>query len=60
MSICSEGPFFRSDRKSEGFRSWLDAVGGESEQLPDDAFKGQEAFRETGCRTRLVLIQKEA
>jgi len=29
------------------------------EQVPDDAFKGTEAFRETGVRTRLVVIDKQ-
>jgi hypothetical protein len=56
----SEGPFFRTDRKSEAFREWLAAVAGQSEQLPEDAFKGVEAFRETGCRTRLVVIDRSS
>jgi hypothetical protein len=59
VSVMSEGPFFRSDKKAEGFRAWLDAVGGESEQLPEDAFRGLHAFRQTGCRTRMVVIKKE-
>ena len=58
-AIMSEGPFFRSDRKSEEFRNWLDEVGGTSEELPPDSFKGIEAFRETSVRTRLVLIGRE-
>ncbi len=59
VSVMSEGPFFRSDKKSSEFREWLEEVGAEVEQLPDDAFTGAEAFRETSVRTRLVTIVKE-
>ena len=55
----SEGPFFRQDRKASEFREWLDELGGESEQLPEDSFRGVEAFRETGVRTRIVWVDKE-
>jgi hypothetical protein len=58
VSVMSEGPFFRSGRQAEAFRAWLDEVGGASEQLPEDAFCGVEAFRETGCRTRIVVIER--
>ena len=59
VAVMSEGPFFRQDRKASEFREWLDALAGESEQLPEDSFRGVEAFRETGVRTRLVSIEKE-
>jgi hypothetical protein len=59
VSVISEGPFFRSDRQSVAFREWLDAVGGETERLPEDAFRGRKAFCETGIRTRLLTIDKE-
>ena len=58
VSVMSAGPFFRPDRKASEFREWLDDLGGESEQLPDDAFRGVEAFRETGVRTRVVWVDK--
>ncbi len=58
VSVMSEGPFFRSDKNSEQFREWFAGVAGESEQLPEDSFRGVEAFRETGVRTRLVAIDK--
>jgi 16S rRNA G1207 methylase RsmC len=58
VSIMSEAPFFRSDTKAVAFRTWLDELGGTSEHLPEDAFQRAESFRETGCRTRLVLISK--
>lgn len=40
------------------FSPWLDEVGGWSEPLPADAFKGKQAFRQTGVSTRLVVIDK--
>ena len=59
VSVMSEGPFFRSDQQSIAFRAWLDDRGAYTEQLPDDAFRGQGTFRETGVRTRLITINKE-
>ncbi len=59
VAVMSEGPFFRQDRKANEFREWLDELGGESEQLPDDSFRGVEAFRETGVRTRIVWVDRE-
>ena len=59
VSVVCEGPFFRSDAKSVAFREWLDELGADIEQLPDDAFQGVDAFRQTGVKTRLVTIDKE-
>lgn len=59
VSVISEGPFFRSDKQSTAFREWLEGVGGVTEPLPEDAFQGREAFRETGVRTRLLTVDKE-
>lgn len=59
VAVMSEGPFFREDTKSSEFREWLDEVGGTSEQMAE-AFKGKEAFRQTGVNTRLVVITKAA
>lgn len=58
VSVVSEGPFFRSDRKSIAFREWLQEVNADIERLPDDAFKGREAFRQTAVRTRLISLAK--
>ncbi|UKJ74528.1 hypothetical protein [Azospirillum brasilense] len=52
VAIMSESPFFRSDRKAEEFRAWLDSVGGTSERLPAGSF--QESG--TGVATRLVVV----
>jgi 16S rRNA G1207 methylase RsmC len=60
VSVMSEGPFFRADKKSAAFRDWLVEVSAQVERLPDDAFRGRNAFRETSVRTRLVVIDKPA
>ncbi len=54
VAIASEGPFFRSDRKSIAFREWLDSVGGTSEKLPDGSFLPSG----TGVVTRIVVIER--
>lgn len=59
VAIMSEGPFFRSDRKAEAFRQWLESVDGHSEKLPEGSFAGKDAFRQTGVATRLVTIEKD-
>jgi len=58
VAIMSEGPFFRGDKQATAFREWFDEAAGESEQLPEDAFAGSEAFRKTGVRTRIVVVGK--
>lgn len=56
VAIMGEGGFFRSDKSATEFRSWLDAVGGYSEKLPEGTFKESN----TGVNTRLVVIEKPA
>ncbi len=59
VAIASEGPFFRSDAKSTAFREWLSTLDGEYDaSLPDDTFKGVDAFRQTGVKTRYVILRK--
>jgi hypothetical protein len=59
VSVMCEGPFFRSDAKSAAFRDWLCRLdNAHDEELPDDAFKGVEAFRQTSVKTRLVILNK--
>ena len=55
VAIMGEGGFFRSDKKSQDFRNWLDDKG-YSEQLPAGSFKTSD--NPTGVNTRLVSIQK--
>jgi hypothetical protein len=59
VSVMCEGPFFRSDARSAAFREWLCSLNdAHDEELPDDAFKGVEAFRQTSVKTRLVILNK--
>lgn len=58
VSIMSEGPFFRNDKKSKNFREWLDSVDGETEKLAPKVFLGKESFRQTGVAGRIVTIDK--
>ena len=58
VSVMGEGPFFRSDSKSQAFREWLDEHDADVEKLPEDSFQGVEAFRQTGVSTRLVVMNK--
>jgi 16S rRNA G1207 methylase RsmC len=53
VSVCSSGPFFRSDRKSEAFRDLIKAYG-YSQELPEGS------FMESGTmvNTRLVYLRK--
>jgi len=59
VSVMSAGPFFRADKKGAEFREWLQKHEHDLEDLPEDAFKGVEAFRQTGVKTKLVLIRKD-
>ena len=53
VAIMSEGPFFRSDKKSAAFREHLEEWGW-SEKLPDGTFKDSG----TGVACRLVVLDK--
>jgi len=54
VSVMSEGPWFRQDRKHTEFREWVEGVGGEVEKLPAGSFKDSG----TMVNARLVLIRK--
>lgn len=58
VSVMSDGPFFRSDGKAVAFREWFTELGGESHELPEDAFNGADSFRQTGVRTRLLVMHR--
>jgi hypothetical protein len=58
VAIASEHGFFAGDKRSEEFRRWLDELLAEVEELPDDAFLGVDAFRQTGVKTRMIVIDK--
>jgi 16S rRNA G1207 methylase RsmC len=53
VAICSEGPFFRSDKASEAFRELVDDNGW-SKRLPEGAF----STSGTMVNTRIVVLDK--
>jgi len=58
VSIMGAGAFNGSMKKHKQFAEWLfTEVGGTAESLPEGAFKS--AFRSTGVRTYIVVIDKE-
>jgi hypothetical protein len=57
VSIMCEGPFFRSDKKSEAFREWLNNIPGASwDKLPEGSFIDSD--RSTAVNTRIVILPK--
>lgn len=58
VSIASEGPFFRNDKKAQTFRTWLALTGAESFKVDSGAFQGKDSFRQTGVSTRIVVIER--
>jgi hypothetical protein len=58
IAIASEHGFFARDKQSEEFRRWLDELSADVEELPVDAFSSVDAFRQTGVKTRLIVIDK--
>ncbi len=58
VSIMSESPFFRSDKKATEFRDWLDGKNGYDEKLPENSFMGPGGTRNTGVSARVVVIDK--
>ncbi len=55
VSVMSNSPFFRTDKKAVGFRNWLTRKGGYSEPLPEGSFKESG----TGVNTVLVVLSKQ-
>lgn len=58
VSVMGEGVFFGQDKEAESFRTWLDSVGGESEQLESGTFNDKSLPVQTGVNTRIVVIRK--
>lgn len=54
VSVMSESPFFRKNKKSRDFRDWLDEVNGRTELL----CKGSFLSSGTMVNSRLVIIEK--
>jgi len=55
VSVVSISPFFRTNRKSEEFREWLDENGAEVVDIPAGAFKASG----TDIATKVIKIIKE-
>jgi hypothetical protein len=54
VSVISEAPFFRTDKKAQKFRAWLEGMNYYVEKNPPDAFK----LSGTGVQTRTLVIDK--
>ncbi len=54
VSIVSESPFFRTNKKSVVFRTWLEVVGAEIHELPAGAFSESG----TMVKTRIIKVRK--
>lgn len=54
VAIMGEGVFFRSGRKPDAFRDWLNEYGWEAEQLPGGTFQSSG----TGVASRIVVLEK--
>lgn len=46
------------NQRSKDFQDWLQSVGGEVHDNPDGAFKGNDAFRQTGVNSKMIVIDK--
>lgn len=60
VAIMGEGAFFQSNKRAEGFREWLESVGGTTEKLPDGSFMDPSLPVNTGVAARMVVIDKPA
>ena len=56
VSLCSTGPFFRSNKADVEFREWLEGLHAEVEELGPGAFSGSDAFRQTGVSVNMITI----
>lgn len=54
VSVVSEAPFFRENKKSKVFRKWLELINAEVIKNPEGTFKSSG----TMVRTRLIKIKK--
>ena len=54
VAIASSG----GGRGREKFDSWIEQQGGTIEENPAGSFAGSDAFRQTGVKTRLIVLDK--
>ena len=58
VALCSSGPFFRNDGKSQAFREWIQDVNALVEDVSANSFNGSDAFRRTGVSIKMLVITK--
>jgi len=58
VAIMSNGFRYRQTTQAAGFREWLEGLAGDVLELPEDAFNGSNAFRRTGVKAVMVIVQK--
>lgn len=58
VAIMGEGVFFGKDTKAQGFRDWLESVGGTEEKLEQGTFLDPSLPVNTGVSARMVVIDK--
>lgn len=57
VAVIGNGFTFRTDTKHHAFRTWLEELGAETEDL-GEAFSGSDAFRKTGAKAVMVTLVK--
>lgn len=58
VAIMSQGPFFREDAKSRGFRAWLETVNVDHrEDLPPGTFDHSDVTQRTNVSAKLIRIR---
>lgn len=58
VAVVSNAVAFRTDRKYDEFRRWLDGKVVENIAVQAGAFSGPQAFRQTGVATRILVLDK--
>lgn len=58
VAIMASSFTYHQGKKYTAFRDFLQSANGSQEKLPDDAFNGRDAFRQTAVKTMLVTLKK--
>jgi phospholipid N-methyltransferase len=58
VSVVGEGAFIRQGKKETAFREWLDEIGADIEQLPENTFTDKSLLNTTGANARLITLEK--
>jgi len=60
VSIMSESPFHRSEKKYQAFREWIDELGAEVEELQSGDLSDPAAPQRSNVKGRILTLVKEA